>query len=414
MAFQQMYQQLLGVAGTNLGLAKTFVNEALTYIQDENTWSFQVQTNGWLTPNLLGGNTAGDFLSPGTITVIPYTQTITGDAVATAAWTEGVPYPPLLTQQQIRVPYYSLYNIIALGNNGTVAYATILTAGSGQTPGTYLVSVTDASGPGLGATVSITVNANGTVTIPPIVTNVGSGYVNPIITFSEGGTPTTFSVTLIATLTIDRPWTDMPIQSGGYLIYQAYYPAPANFRRWISINDYTNNALINWWEMTRADLDIEDPQRTEFDQPEFAVPYGADTRQGSATYGQMMFELYPHPISQLGYTFVCLCNLPPLVNPTDTVPFPLTDEVVKWRALEVLYQWCESQKGTDVERGSGANWQFLSQAARKEYEQCLKKTRLKDRNLVDLYYQKARLTGPYDNDSHTNTNGTASVGWFGR
>jgi hypothetical protein len=413
MAFQNMYQQLLGVAGTNLGLAKTFVNEALTYIQDENTWSFQVVTNGWLTPNLLGGNTGGDFLSPGTITVTPFSQTITGDAVATAAWTATDPYPPLLTQQQIRVPYFSLYNIIALGNNGTLAYATILTVGSGQTPGTYSVPVLDLGG-GAGATVSITVNTNGTVTIPPVVTNAGSNYSSPYITFAHGGTPATFSATLIATLTIDRPWTDQPQILGPYMIYQCYYPAPPNFRRWISINDYTNNAPINWWEMTRADLDIEDPQRTEFDQPEFAVPYGIDNRPGSATIGQMLYELYPHPISMLSYTFVCLCNLPPLVNPTDTVPFPLTDELVKWRAYEVLYQWCESQKGTDQERGSGANWQFLSQAARKEYEGCLKKTRLKDRNLVDLYYQKARLTGPYDDGGHTNTNGTASVGWFGR
>jgi hypothetical protein len=407
-----MIQQLLGVPGTNRGLCATFINEALTYIQDENTWSFQVITNGWLTPNMLGGPNAS-FLSPGTITVTPYSQTITGDAVATAAWTATDPYPPLLTQQQIRVPYYSLYNIIGLSNNGTVAYATILTPGSGQTPGTYVTPVLDPA-TGAGATLSITVNANGTVTLPPVLLTAGTGYSTPFITFSHGGTAATFSVTLIATLSIDRPWTEPPQQSGGYLIYQAYYPAPPNFRRWLSISDYTNNDPMDWWTMTRADLDIEDPQRTEFDQPEFVVPYGADTRPGSATYGQMLFELYPHPISQLPYTFVCLCNTVPLINPTDTVPFPLTDELVKWRAYEVLYQWKESQKGDDMERGSGANWQFLSQAARKEYDDRLKKIRLKDRNLVDLYFQKASLTTAYGGEPFMNTSNTANVGWFGR
>jgi len=413
MAFQNMIQQMLGVPGMSRGLAATFINEALTYIQDENTWSFQVQTNGWLTPNMLGGpNTS--FLSPGTITVTPYTQTIIGDAVATSAWTTGVPYPPILTQQQIRVPYYSLYNIIALGNNGTVAYATIQDGGSGQTPGVYTVAVGDYSGPGASATVSITVNDDGTVTLPPVVLNAGSGYVSPYISFSEGGTPATFTVTLIATITIDRPWTEPPQQNSGYLVYQCYYPAPPNFRRWISISDYTNDDPMDWWTMTRAALDVEDPQRTEFDQPEFVIPYGADTRANSATYGQTIFELYPHPISSLPYTFVCLCNVPPLVNPTDTVPFPLTDEIVKWRALAVIYQWKESQKGDDMERGSGANWQFLTVAAMKEYENRLKKIRIMDRNLVELYFQKARLTTAYNGEPYMNTSNTANVGSFER
>ena len=362
MSFQTMYQQMLGIPGMNLGLAKTFINEALTYIQDENTWSFQIQTGGWLTANMLGGPTfQTQFLSPGTISVVPYTNTITGDAVATQAWTESVPYPPLLTQQQIRVPYYSLYNIVGLGNNGTVAYGTILTPGSGQTPGTYTTPVLD-GGSGSGATLSITVNGDGTVTLPPILLMAGSGYTDPYITFAEGGTPATFSVTLIATITIDRPWTEPPQQNSGYTIYQAYYVCPTNFRRFISITDFTNNVPMDFWSLTRAALDQEDPERTEFDQPEFVVMYGADTRPGSATYGNLTVELWPQPISQLPYTYVCLCNIPALVNPTDTVPYPLNDEIVKWRALEVLYQWKESQKGDDMERGSGANWQFLAKA----------------------------------------------------
>ena len=410
MAFQNMYQQLLGMPGMNLGLAKTFINEALTYIQDENTWSFQVVTGGWLTPNMLGGPNAS-FLSPGTISVVPYTTTITGDAVATAAWTATVPYPPLLTQQQIRIPEYSLYNIIALGNNGTVAYATVLTPGSGQTPGVYTVPVLDPS-IGAGATLSITVNANGTVTLPPIVLNAGNNYTTPYITFAEGGTAATFSITLIATLTIDRPWTD-PIQNrGGYLIYQCYYPAPAGFKRWETIVDTTNNSPMDWWSLTQENLSQDDPQRTDFAQPTNVVPYGFDTRNGSSTYGQMLYELYPHPLEILPYTFMCQCNLPPLVNPTDTIPAPLTEELVKWRAQEVAFLWKESQKGDEMERGSGANWQFLAQAARKEYDDRLKKIRIMDRHLGDIYFTKARMSVPScDGDPSSYTGNQANVGW---
>jgi hypothetical protein len=347
MAFQNMIQQLLGIPGMNRGLAATFINEAFVKIQNQNLWSFQQVTNGWLTPNMLGGPNAA-FLSPGTISVVPYTTTITGDAVATQAWTEGVPYPPLLTQQQIRIPYFSLYNIIALGNNGTVAYATILTAGSGQTPGVYVVPVTDPGGSGSGATVSITVNSDGTVTIPPVTLTAGSGYTTPLIIFAEGGVPATFSVTLIATITIDRPWTDPAQLNSGYLVYQAYYAAPPGFKRFWQISDFTNNEIIDFWTFTQATLAQEDPQRTEFDQPEYAVPLGIDNRPNSATLGQMLWELYPHPLSSLPYTFNCQCNWPALVNATDALPYPLTEELVKFRAYQEVALFKESQKGDDM------------------------------------------------------------------
>ena len=418
MAFSNMIQELLGIPGMNRGLAATRINEAFTKIQNENVWSFQCQTGGWLTANLLGGpTTQSDFLSPGTITVVPFTTTITADAVATAWWTAPVPYPPLLTQQQIRVPLYSLYDIIALGNNGTVAYATILTSGASQTPGTYTISVTDASGPGSGASFSVTVNPDGTVTQVPILIAAGSGYINPQLTISEGGTPATFAVTLIATITIDRPWMEPeqgPGQGNGqYCIYQAYYPAPANFRRWFNIRDTTNNEPMNWWDMTQIDLSEEDPQREIFDQPEFVVPFGIDTRQGSATYGQQRYELWPHPITQLPYTYMCQCNWPLLQTPNDTLPFPLTEEIVKLRANELLAAWKESQKGDDMERGSGANWQFLTKFNHEEYKDDLRQIRIIDRSLIELYFTKARMSVPFNGgEAFTNTNGTANVGMW--
>jgi hypothetical protein len=408
-----MIQELLGIPGMNRGLAATAINEAFTKIQNEQVWSFQCITGGWLTPPLLGGNTSGNFLSPGTITVTPYTNTIIGDAVATAAWTASVPYPPILTQQQIRIPTYSLYNIIALGNNGTVAYVTVLTPGSGQTAGTYAVPVLDDAG-GTGATVSITVNANGTVTIPPVLLTTGSGYTTPYINFSEGGTPATFSVTLIATLTIDRLWTEPACAGSSYMCYQAYYPAPAGFKRWWAIRDVQNNEPMDWWSYSQIDLANEDAQREIFDQPEFVVPLGIDSRPGSATLGQELYELWAHPISELSYTFQCQCNWPALVNPTDTLPYPLTEGLVKHRAKKEIALWKESQKGDDMERGSGANWQFLWKAHEEEYKDELRQIRIMDRHLVELYFTKARMEIANDGDAFTNTNGTANVGWFGR
>ena len=412
MSFQSMIQQMLGVPEMNRGLAATFINEAFTKVQNQNVWSFQCKTGGWLTPNLLGGaNAQTQFLSPGTITVVPYTTTITADAVATYYWTAPVPYPPLLTEQQIRVPLYSLYDIIALGNNGTVAYATILTNGASQTPGTYAISVTDASGPGSGASFSVTVNPDGTVTQVPILITAGSGYINPQLTISEGGTPATFSVTLIATITIDRPWTEPPQLNGQYCIYQAYYVAPPGFKRWFAIRDTTNDQPMNWWDMTQIDLSEEDPQREIYDQPEFVVPFDIDTRVGSATYGQNRMELWPHPIAQLPYTFQCQCNWPALQNPNDTLPYPLTEELIKFRTYQEIALWKEGNKGTDIERGSGANWMFLWKAHQEEYKDDLRQIRIMDRHLIELYFQKARMEVPFNGgEAFTNTNGTANVG----
>jgi hypothetical protein len=409
MAFQNMIQQMLGVPGMSRGLAATFINEAFMKIQTENVWSFQLITGGWLTPSMLGGPNAS-FLSPGTITVVPFTTTITADAVATAAWTANVPYPPLLTQQQIRIPYYSLYNIIALGNNGTVAYATVQTPGSGQTPGTYVVPVLDPA-VGAGATLSITVNANGTVTLPPVLLSAGTGYTTPYIVFAEGGTSATFSVTLIATITIDRPWGEPLISAGGYMIYQAYYPAPPGFKRWYSISDYTNSDFLDWWSLNQVSLSQEDPQRTEFSQPEYVVYYGQDQRPGSATIGQALYELWGHPLSQLPYTFNCQCNWPALVNPTDTVPYPLTEEILKFRTYQEIALWKEASKGDEMERGSGANWQFLWKAHQEEYKDDLRQIRIMDRHLVDLYFQKARMTFPNGGEPSTYTGNQANVGW---
>lgn len=411
MAYRNMIQELLGLPGMNQGLAKTRINDAFLKIQNENVWSFQLKDGGWLTPSLLGGNTT-QFLSPGTITVVPFSTSILADAVATAAWTANVPYPPLLTQQQIRVPYYSLYNIIAIGSAPTVAYLLINTPGSGQTPGIYTVSGT--GGGGSGAQAQITVNNDGTVTIPPVVTNQGTGYLSaPTFTLAAGGTPATFTAVLNAVITIDRPWTEPPQTNGQYMIYQAYYPAPPGFKKFFSIRDTTNNNAMDFHTKTQIDLAEDDPQRTIFDQPYFVVPWGIDQRPGSATIGQQLFELWPHPISQLPYSFDCLCNWPALQGMGDTLPFPLTEELVRERAYQMLCLWKESQKGDDMERGAGANWQFLAQAHFEVYKEVLKQIRIQDRGLVELYYTRARRTPPFGGEPFATVNGQLNVGGWG-
>jgi hypothetical protein len=430
----------------NLGLAKTRINEAFHKIQLENAWSFQMKTGGFLTPGLLGGSYSGrgrdhdrgrewdhrpddghdhehdyernhrynpgsTFLSPGTITVEPFTNLITGDAVATKAW-NSITHRPLLTEQQIRVPYYALYDIIAQGNNGTVAYATVVTPGSGQTPGTYVLPVLDAT-TGIGATVSVTVEPDGTVACEPRVLTPGSGYTQPYFFFSEGGTPATFNVSLIAVLTIDRDWMEPNQYRSGYCIYQAYFVMPKGFRRHWLFRDTTNNNALDFSTYTQVDLAVIDAERTVFDEPLYVVPLGPDTRFGSSTSGQQRVELWPGPLSRLPYTFMCQADWPALKNPNDMLPPPLTEELVKERANEMIALWKEGNKGDEMERGSGANWMFLVKAHNEEYKDLLRQARIMDKHFMDLYFTKAQITPPSGfQDGFATMTGQINIGTF--
>lgn len=193
------------------------------------------------------------------------------------------------------------------------------------------------------------------------------------------------------TLTLDRPWME-PVFGAGqpYQIYQAYFPVPvADFRKFIEIRDTTNNAPVNYWDLSQADLSSMDAQRLQFGPcvPTYAVQYGTDLRPQSSTLGYDVYELWPHVLSNIAYSFSYKRRGPLLVNPADTVPYPLTEELVMWRAKEVLYQFKEAQKGEQVQRGSGANWLLLAEMAMVEYAGkdgtggLLKKVRAVDANL---------------------------------
>lgn len=338
-----MQRQLLGdVPGISLPLSKRFIRQAAQYIVTEQNWSFQSAENGWLTPGLLGSTAGTPKQSAGSITVAPYDTVIVGDAVATTLWASLIGRP-FLTEMQIRVPLYSLYNIV-----------------------TYLA---------------------------------GDDPDNPNAPFAQ--------------ITIDRPWMEPAQVAGVYMIYQAYFPVPTdNFRRFTAMRDTTNNAPMDFRSLTQADLARRDPQRMEYDLPSYAVPYEVDKRVGSASLGRMMYELWPHPLAQRPYSFSFLWDGVSLVNNVDTVPYPLSEELVMWRAKQVAYQWKEAQLGDGVQRGSGADWRFLMQAANPEYMRLLKMAKLVDVELGDLYWNKFERR-PTASAGYETTIGTLNVGTWG-
>lgn len=307
-------RMVLEVPGIAAAYAATLINEGLGMIYDEQMWSWQLQTAGWLTPGLLFP--VGSSSSAGTITTTPYSNVVIGDATASAAWQAYMAAGnlPLFTQLQIRSPYYSLYSIRSIGSSGP-----------------------------------------------------------------------------FTTLILDRPWMEPGGVAQTYMIYQAYFSVPVtDFKRFLWARDTTNNAPMDYWTKSQRDLAYEDPERVVFDDPGYFVPYQPDQATGSALFGAMLFELWPHPLSVLPYTYGFLRRGPLLQKPTDTLPYPLTEESVLWKAKECAYLFKEAQKGEDMQRGQGADWKFLAQAASDEYTKRIKPIKDYDEGLAALYWNKYR------------------------
>lgn len=281
MAFVNLWRRLTGtVSGLPPNYAQTLVNDALDAIYEANNWSWQIQESGWITPSEV---------TAGTITTVLGASTVTFDATAKAA-IAAIPAGFLVTQMQVRLPDYALYDVVAY--------------------------------------------------------NAGTGVA-----------------------TLDRPWSEPAGAGQSYMLYQAYYTSPvADFKRWLSVRDFTNACALNWWGYKQKDIDMMDPQRTVFQNPDRVVPYKVDTRAGTSTPGYMRFELYPQPLATLPYSLYFLRKGPLLSAPTDTVPYPLTEKLVFARARMLAYEWKEAQKGEGVKRGSGADYRFLYQAAEAEYD----------------------------------------------
>ena len=333
--------------------ARSLLDEALGVIEDEQMWSFQARESNWITPGLLFPSlNAGVSNSAGTVTVKTGSTFVIGDTTASTAWANYVatnPFAPL-TVCQFRNPSYSLYNIIAY---------------------------------------DITSN-------PPF-----------------------------GTLTLDRAWGEPGGSLQPYMIYQAYFPAPVssvvisgitqtainNFKRFLDVRDTTNNYPLDYWSKSQRDLTFEDPQRTIFTDPAYVVPYEIDNRANSPTLGYMLYELWPHPLSILPYSYHYVYRGPRLQNPSDTVPYPLTEEVVLEQARIQAYLFKEAQKGENVERGAGADFKFLAQAQEKVYRRKIKPIKITDEGLLQLYYAKFRVDiASGTDDGYATTNGGLNVG----
>ncbi len=248
------------------------------------------------------------------------------------------------------------------------------------------------------------INANGSAPYSLLTQRqfrIGAGGIYNII----GWDPT------LMQLTVDRMVGETSQTTVNYQIYQVYYPTPTStFVSFISVRDM-QNFIDLFIAMTREELDQQDPQRNWYYFPTWVVPYKPDLVPGSATYGRMMYELWGAPQYSLNYQLIYLDRGDELKKPTDTLPFPLGEDIVLAKARVYAYEWAEANKGA-LERNQGPDYRFLMGASEKTYESLLKNYKREDKELVNNYFlaRRVSLYGRFW-ASYNSIAGVANPGW---
>jgi hypothetical protein len=98
----------------------------------------------------------------------------------------------------------------------------------------------------------------------------------------------------------------------------------------------------------------------------------------------MMYELYPQPQSTFAYQTWYTRLGADLVNPADTLPYPITEHWVKTLARVKAYEWLLVKMAAEGKNVSA--FQFAMGAAAAEAKEQGKQIRSLDRDLVDMWY----------------------------
>jgi hypothetical protein len=196
--------------------------------------------------------------------------------------------------------------------------------------------------------------------------------------------------------TLDRLYMDFGQVNGSFTIYQAYY-FPQNvdgspmtdFKTLLSVRNMQMFVFMNL-RKTREWLDSRDPQRSWYQFPTHVVPWGRDargagTQNQSASFGSMLFELWGTPITPFTYQVYGLRKGMPLVNPADTLPFGIGEDMVLAKAKWYAYQWAEANKDMEP-RSKGPDYRFLMGQTDDEYTKLLRLYRREDREAIDNYF----------------------------
>ena len=167
----------------------------------------------------------------------------------------------------------------------------------------------------------------GTVTVTnnsAAVVGVGTAFAASDVgrQFRSGTSGPVYSIathTDATNITIDRVYGGTTAAGASYTILDAYVTMPADFLRFISVLDTSNNWQLHLW-ITEAELNAWDAQRSSTGTPWALV----NRRRSSlaATVGRAQYELWPYQTSAKGYPYYYIRN-PESLADTDTLQDPL-------------------------------------------------------------------------------------------
>lgn len=193
--------------------------------------------------------------------------------------------------------------------------------------------------------------------------------------------------------TLDRNYADTPSGAGqSYTVYQVYYTPPyADHLTWKSVRNPVMFLDLNL-NMTRAEVDAIDPQRSWYQFPSAVVPFGVDTRGAgtstpSATLGYPLYELWGQATTPFAYQCYGIRRGPDLSLPTDTLPFAIPEHLVLAKARRYAYEWAEANKDMSP-RSQGPDFRFLMAQADDEYKKTLTQYRRQDKELCDNWFSQ--------------------------
>lgn len=107
------------------------------------------------------------------------------------------------------------------------------------------------------------------------------GIYTPIYTISAVDSPTS--------LVLDQAWVGQQQITQSYLLYQAYYSTPPDFREWLTLKDPQNNFKLHT-NVMQPQLDFWDPQRSQNQTPRCVafLDYGGGLNGSQGNVGTIM------------------------------------------------------------------------------------------------------------------------------
>lgn len=126
------------------------------------------------------------------------------------------------------------------------------------------------------------------------VTGVGTAWTQAMIgrQFRFGIYTPIYTITAVdsaTSLVLDQPWIGGSQINQSYLLYQAYYSTPADFREWLTLKDPQNNFKLHT-NIMQPQLDFWDPQRSQNQTPRCVafLDYGGGQNGSQGDVGVIM------------------------------------------------------------------------------------------------------------------------------